>query len=190
MAVRRESGGYDGGMKNSDNSMVLQSSEESEDEEERRKGRAPSVDSLPSVRVRAPARSQDGPGQDGEPRFSFGQYNGEKFSVITEEEPSYYFWAFSQKRPGITLQRYIAWVDEYYENRSRVLVLRSDPSRRSERTPTPTKPMGDEDAGEIETPGCQGEWGLGVCGPLRALVQRRRLLTAGKLGEVRGQDLC
>ena len=129
-------------MKNSDNSMVLQSSEESEDEEERRRGRLPSEDSVPSVRVRAPARRQDGPGQDGEPRFSFGQYNGEKFSVITEEEPSYYFWAIGQKRPGITLQRYIAWVDEYYENRSRVLVLRSDLARRSERTATPPKPKG------------------------------------------------
>ena len=49
---------------------------------------------------------------------------------------------------------------------------------------------GNEDTGEIETPGYQGEWGLGVCGPLRALVQRRRLLTAGKHGEVRSQDLC
>ena len=106
MAVRRESGGYDGGMKNSDNSMVLQSSEDSEDEEERRRGRTPSVDPVPSVRVRTPGRSEDAPGENREPRFSFGQYNGEKFSVITEEEPSYYFWAASQRRPGITLQKY------------------------------------------------------------------------------------
>ena len=98
-------------MKNSDNSMVLQSSEDSEDEEERRRGRTPSMDSSPSVRVRAPGRSEDGPDQEGEPPFSFGQYNGEKFSVITEEEPSYYFWATSQRRPGITLQKYISWVN-------------------------------------------------------------------------------
>ena len=62
--------------------------------------------------------------------------------MITEEEPSYYFWATSQRRLGIMLQEYIAWVDEYYENRSRVLILKSDPSRRSARAATPTKPRG------------------------------------------------
>ena len=40
-AVRHESGGYDGGLRSSDNSMSLQSSEDSDDEVERREMRSP-----------------------------------------------------------------------------------------------------------------------------------------------------
>ena len=32
--------------------------------------------------------------------FKFGQHSGKSFSVITEESPSYYFWALTQKHPG------------------------------------------------------------------------------------------
>ena len=100
-------------MKSADDSMSLLSSEDSEDEIERREMPSPSVPEAPSEPARIPAerkmfpprfpsrqsdidiagllnRDPKVPGKDKEPRFVFGQYNGERFSVIAEEELGYF----------------------------------------------------------------------------------------------------
>ena len=77
-----------------------------------------------------------------EPRFGFGQYKGERFSVIAEEEPGFFFWAKGERRPGHALKAYILWIEEHYVVGDRVVTRRSDVTRSSRRAPTPTKAKG------------------------------------------------
>ena len=60
MAVRREGGGYDGGLKSFDNSMSLQASEVSEDEMERRDMRSPFTYEAPIELAQAPVDQRKG----------------------------------------------------------------------------------------------------------------------------------
>ena len=59
VAVRRQGGGYDGGLKSADDSMSLLSSEDSEDEVERREMRSPSTSEAPSGPQRIPAERKN-----------------------------------------------------------------------------------------------------------------------------------
>jgi hypothetical protein len=49
------------------------------------------------------------------PLFSFGQYSGQSFKEITEEEAHYFFWAESQTRPSALLKQYLNWVTDNYD---------------------------------------------------------------------------
>ena len=64
-----------------------EASDDSEDEIQRRRSRRARF--VPEPQEEPEDRT--GPGNREEPRFTFGQYNGESFSTISEEKPDYYF---------------------------------------------------------------------------------------------------
>ena len=49
------------------------------------------------------------------PKFKFGQYQGEYFDTITEEEPHYYFWGKAKRRRSAMLEECITWVEANYD---------------------------------------------------------------------------
>ena len=49
------------------------------------------------------------------PLFSFGEFSGQSFKTITEEEAHYFFWAESQTRPSALLKQYVNWVTDNYD---------------------------------------------------------------------------
>ena len=57
-----------------------------------------------------------------DPRFMFGTHKGRPYSVVTENNPSYYFWAAAQPLPGKQLKQYIDWVEKHYHVGNGILV--------------------------------------------------------------------
>ena len=84
-----------------------------------------------------------GPGHSEEPRFCFGQYRGERFSTITEDESHYYMnFAKKEKWLGKCLQDYFDWVEKHYIIQDKVLARKNDTSISSVRADTPPKAVG------------------------------------------------
>ena len=50
-----------------------------------------------------------------EPIFTFGKFQGQLFGTATEMDPSYFFWAVTQRMPSTQLRNYVNWVEENFD---------------------------------------------------------------------------